>query len=176
MTRALARRWPEAVVAAPALSIAVMLMGLDSGYGVTPDATHRQHRAASLASAIAGGESVETVYGFVRAGDDPDQLVHVAIDGLTGGGDVEVSPLVLAVATRDQNVVQMLLGFGVRPDRPQNRLAWCLALALQEPAIAAAIDGASVSVSREACPAGPPPSSPLAWFARAEPREPTAGP
>ena len=58
----------------------------------------------------------------------------------TGGTSISVSPLLLAVAARNMNVVSMLISFGARLDLPQNSLAVCLAQDIGEEDIAEAIE------------------------------------
>jgi hypothetical protein len=87
----------------------------------------RERRERSIGEAITQGRGVEQVYAFVRAGQDPNERVRVRDSNYTGREALEVSPLMLAIASRDTNVVQMLLDFGVRLELPQNARAWCLA-------------------------------------------------
>ena len=78
---------------------------------------------ASLAEAVTRRFGVEHAYAFIRAGQDPNEPIVVDDPDYTGGRAIRVSPLMLAVAARDSNVVMMLLNFGARLDLPQNRLA-----------------------------------------------------
>jgi hypothetical protein len=80
----------------------------------------------SLADAIQHGD-VEDAYMFIGAGTDPNVPLSFTDPQLTGGHPVSISPLMLAVATDNDNVVMMLLSFGARMDLPQNALAPCLA-------------------------------------------------
>ena len=121
--------------------------------------------ATSLAQAITRGMGVEQAYTFIRAGQDPNALITIDDEDYTGGAAMQVSPLVAAVASRDTNIVQMLLNFGARPDLPQNRLAWCLARALSDDSSAALIAGAP-RFEAPACPAArpAPKTPPLAYL------------
>lgn len=80
----------------------------------------------SLADAIESGD-VPQAYGFIRAGQDPNELIAVRHPVLTGRRWVLVSPLVWAVATNNRQAVLMLIGFGARMDRPADSRAVCLA-------------------------------------------------
>jgi hypothetical protein len=82
--------------------------------------------AYSLADAIQAGDVLQA-YGFIRAGQDPNEPIAVRDPALTGGRAVLVPPLVWAVASNSEHAVQMLLGFGASMDRPTHRRAICLA-------------------------------------------------
>ncbi len=159
-------------VAAPSILAAVGLVAIELARLVRPDtALFAERRPASLGAAIVQGRSVETVHAFVHAGGDPNGVVRIRHKQLTGGEEVEVSPLVLAVAARNENVVRMLVAFGAAPDAPQNRLARCLARALHAPGIVDILASASDSTGAAACPPllDAPEAVPLAWFARRQP-------
>jgi hypothetical protein len=85
--------------------------------------------AYSLADAIER-DDVHRAYEFVRAGQNPTELIAVRHSVLTGGRFVLVSPLLWAVAVNSRQTVLMLLGFGARMDRATDRRAACLAEAL----------------------------------------------
>jgi hypothetical protein len=87
--------------------------------------------AMSLADALEHRE-VEVAYGFIRRGADPNATLSIEDRELTAGRRIDVSPLMLAVASRNRNAVQMLLSAGVRIDLPVNRFAACLARDLGE--------------------------------------------
>jgi hypothetical protein len=72
-----------------------------------------------------------------------------------------VTPLLIAVATRVDNTVRMLMTAGVRIDAPGNRFALCLANQLGDTTIAGVImhDGGPAAKTVN-CPAAP--SSPEA--------------
>ena len=117
-----------AAVAAPGIAAAIGLAGMSLYARVNPDAPlFGGPPPPSMAESIAGRSGVEQTFAFIRAGQDPNALIVVRHDDYTGGADVRVSPLMLAVAARDSSAVRMLLSFGARLDLPQNRLAPCLA-------------------------------------------------
>ena len=115
------------LIAAPTIMTALGLSALDvwrfhrptSPLFVTPVAD-------SLADAIAS-DDVQRAYEFIRAGQDPNNLIAARHPGLTGGRWVQVSPLLWAVATQSRQTMLMLLGFGARIDAPAERRAVCLA-------------------------------------------------
>jgi hypothetical protein len=99
------------------------------------------------------GRNVEEAFAFVRGGQDPNALLAVTDPVLTRGHTVRVRPLVLAVASDNENGVSMLLSNGVRLDLVENRRAACLADQLGFAGMATAIRGASPTPSSpESCP------------------------
>ena len=83
----------------------------------------------SLADAIER-DDVQRAYDFIRAGQNPSDLIPVHHPVLTGGRTVLVSPLVWAAAMNSKQAALMLLGFGARMDRATDSQAACLAEAL----------------------------------------------
>lgn len=115
------------LIAAPGIAAALLVLALEGYRLARPDApVFTSPRAASLAEAIQERE-VEAAYAFIREGQDPNVPIPVQDDELTGGRVTMVSPMMLAVASRNENAVLMLLSAGARMDLPQNRLALCLA-------------------------------------------------
>jgi hypothetical protein len=104
----------------------------------------------SLPEAIATGD-VRHAYAFIRAGADPNDLIVVRHPDLTGGVDVFVSPVLWAIATRQSDVLQMLLGFGARLERPAERRAICLAEAVGANEIARTLKEHDQSLAAESC-------------------------
>jgi hypothetical protein len=94
--------------------------------GVPHALPHEAGTAQSLAEAIQHRE-VEQAYAFVRAGQNPNELVSFRDSTLTGDRTVKISPLMLAAATHSDNALMMLLAFGAEPSLPQNRFALCVA-------------------------------------------------
>lgn len=148
-------------LAAPAVIGALALVVLDSRDVIRQSAVRDGLLPeGSFADAIRNG-GVEDAYAFVRAGVDPNEPIAFSHADLTAGHAIIVAPLVLAVATHNENVVTMLLGFGVRMDRPGNRRAVCLAKRLGYDDLAATIvrDGrpaSPIDCSTIASSAGPP--------------------
>jgi hypothetical protein len=136
------------LIAAPAVFVTIALAGIEAYRLIRPDAAlFGGPPPQSLADAITGGFGVEHVYTFIRAGQDPNAPMTVNAPNYTDGRSVTVSPLMLAVAGRDSSSVRMLLNFGARLDLPQNRLASCLAKAMNNDEmieILAAVPGATM--------------------------------
>jgi hypothetical protein len=119
------------LLAAPVVLVALFVSAVEawrlaqpqSSLFVAPRTTY------SLGEAIAEGKLFEA-YDFVRAGQNPNDLIAVSHEDITAGESVLVSPLVWAVANRQREMVQMLLGHGARIERPADTRAICLARAL----------------------------------------------
>jgi len=90
---------------------------------------------SSLADAIEAHD-VPRAFALVEAGQDPNRLVVVRDQTLTGGREQLMSPLWWAVAVRDANAVLMLLDAGARVGRSDERNEDCLAERLGATAIA----------------------------------------
>lgn len=129
-----------ALIAVPAIAAAIGLTVIEAYRIVSPSAPLFGGEPASLADAITGGYGVEYAYRFIRAGQDPNEPITVDDPEYTGGRSIKVSPLMLAIAARDENTASMLLTFGARFDLPQNRSARCLAQEIGNQAIIAIID------------------------------------
>jgi hypothetical protein len=80
----------------------------------------------TLAEAIRN-EGPEAVYAFIHSGVDPNVPVAFRNDDMTGGREVTVAPIVLAVARGNDNAVMTMLSFGANMELPSNRKAVCLA-------------------------------------------------
>jgi hypothetical protein len=93
--------------------------------------------AVSFADALQRRDlSVAEAYAFIRAGQDPNEPIRVQDSVLTAGRSVRVAPLLLAVASHNEEAVKMLLSFGVRVDTAPNNLTACLANQLGDKNIA----------------------------------------
>ena len=119
-----------ALVALPAVATILLLAAIE-GYGLLrPDSPlFVTPPSASLAEAIRQ-DDVESAFAMVMNGHDPNRPIEVNDNRLTGGRTVRVSPLLYAVAARDEKTVRMLLGFGARPELPPDVMAACLADAI----------------------------------------------
>lgn len=115
-----------ALIAVPAVFGALLLATVGTIDVVRSTSSDDRSPGASLGDSIMG-DDVETAYAFIRSGQDPNARIPVEDTDVTGGRRVMVSPLMLAVATRRDNIVGMLLSFGARADVPQNKFALCLA-------------------------------------------------
>jgi len=119
-------------LAGPAVIVALLVVALETYRAIQPDSIlFVEPPSSSFADALEHRE-VEVAYTFIRQGVDPNASVPVQDAALTDGRRVDVSPLMLAVASRNRNAVQMLLSAGVRVDLPANRFAACLAHDLGE--------------------------------------------
>ncbi len=131
-SREVRRRIIALALAAPAALAVMALLAVEAYRLVSPASIlFVEPPADSLADALQRRE-VEVAYAFIRDGQDPNQVLRVQDAVLTGGRTVEVSPLTLAVASRNRNAVMMLLSAGARADLPANRFAACLAREIGE--------------------------------------------
>ena len=152
------------LMAAPAVLTALGVSGIEVSRWQRPNSPlFTAPIAYSLADAIAA-DDVQGAYEFIRAGQDPNQLIAVHHPALTAGRSVLVSPLLWAVATQTRNEVLMLLGYGARLDRATDRAAACLADALGDADIASLLRGYPDALPRERCPARSDADAPLLSF------------
>ena len=122
--------WLIALTTAPAALTALGLVALEVWRSVEPRSSlFAPPLTYTLADAIEQHE-LEQAYGFIRAGQDPNELIGVRHPVITGGEPELMSPLLWAAAVGDREAVLMLLGAGARMDRPVDRLAPCVAEAL----------------------------------------------
>jgi hypothetical protein len=106
--------------------------------------------ADSFADALAAGD-VRQAFEFIRAGQDPNELILVSHADLTGGQRVLTSPLLWAAANGKLQVVQMLLGYGARMERAGDRRAPCVAEALGAGEIARLLRGQQRERAADPC-------------------------
>jgi hypothetical protein len=140
------------LLGAPAIVIALGVTALETWRWISPDSPlFTPPVAASMADAIAANNA-RGAYAFIRAGQDPNGVIAVRHDVLTGGREVEVIPLLWAVATQSENAVAMLLGFGARLDAPTKHKAVCLAARLGRDDIVQLLQLSDADTSPEACP------------------------
>jgi hypothetical protein len=139
---------------APAVVGAVGLVGTEVYRVFSPDAPlFADPPAESFLQAVQrGNQGMEEAYRFIAAGQDPNQPITVTDEDLTGGRTVRASPLLVAVAARNRNVVMMLLNVGARLDLPQNKPAVCLARALQNEEIASILERDALVTAPVPCP------------------------
>jgi len=115
------------LVGVPALMTALGVCTIETWRWVRPSSPlFAPPAAASMADAIASHD-VRGAYEFIRAGQDPNDLIAVRDQVLTGGRRVEMLPLLWAIATQSDEAVAMLVGFGARLDAVTKRQAVCLA-------------------------------------------------
>jgi hypothetical protein len=91
--------------------------------------------ARSLAEAIAGGVLDQT-YAFLQTAEDPRAPIAVRHRVFTDDRVVMASPLLWAAATRNKDVVSLLIGFGGSVATDADRDAPCVAEAAGRPDIA----------------------------------------
>jgi hypothetical protein len=121
----------------PAVLIALLLASIEVWRAERPESRLFTTPAAySLAEAIER-DDVERAYGFIRKGQNPNEVMPASDPSLTAGRTVLVSPLEWAVATGGRNSAMMLLGFGARVGSSGGHGAVCLADALGRSEMAA---------------------------------------
>jgi hypothetical protein len=140
------------LLAAPAVAGALWFVATDVSELTAPSAATTAF--ASLADAIQHGQ-VEDAYAFINTGTDPNAPIPFRDPQLTADREVNVSPLMLATATNNDNAVMMLLSFGARMDLPQNALAICLARQLGHQDIAEMIIRDVKPAPTVTCPQAP---------------------
>jgi len=129
-----------ALIGAPAIVAVLGLTAIEGYRLIQPVSPLFGDAPASLAESITRGYGVEYSYRFIRAGQNPNNVVVVDSENYTNGTSITVSPLMLAVAAHDDNTASMLLNFGARLDLPQNRFARCLAEEIGDKAMLRIID------------------------------------
>jgi hypothetical protein len=125
---------------------------LASGLLPQPPGAEHDTFTYSPADAIARGD-LDATYDFITQGWDPNQVIAVSDDALTGGQMVLVSPLVWAVAKHQPDIAAELLAFGAHVDRPANRMAPCVADALGDDGMAVLLRKYPGAIARDDCPA-----------------------
>jgi hypothetical protein len=134
--------------------MAVALVALDGGWWMGQPASRSENASeASFVEALWAGD-LEGAFAYIRAGHDPNMPVAFRQQELTGGRDIMVAPLLIAVANNRDDSVAMLMSVGARLDAPGNRFAVCLANRLGHEDIARLIirDGGPTA-SNGTCPA-----------------------
>jgi hypothetical protein len=158
------RRVLAAILLVPAIATAVGVTAVEAWRVRRPDGSlFAEPFVYSLADAIAGGD-VLRAYAFIRAGQDPNDLIAVRDPVLTRGRRVLVSPLVWAVAAQRKDAVLMLLAFGARLERTPDRAAACLADALGAAEIASVLRRDQAALGPAQCPDGKKSDVPLLSF------------
>jgi hypothetical protein len=113
------------LVALPAIVGACAIVAFE-GSRVVRQALRPAMPPGSFAGALRSGEYEEAV-AFIRAGQDPNAPIPFTDERLTGDRELQLAPLLVAVATHNDNAVMMLMSFGARLDAPGGRFALCLA-------------------------------------------------
>ena len=121
------RRALAVVLWAPPLFVALALAVSGGLSASRPKATPvTASDQASFTDAIARNDA-RAGAAFVWSGLDPNAIVPVRHQTLTGGRVMFVSPIAWAVANHAPRSVLMLLGLGVGATSPEARLSVCLA-------------------------------------------------
>ena len=155
------------LVAAPALAAILWIAALEGYRAVQPGSRLFTAPAqASLADAIQR-QDIEGAFAFIHNGQDPNRPVTFSDPALTGGQTIRVSPLLLAVAARNQNAVRMLLGFGARAELLPDVMAACLADSVGDAETAQVLRGTIPVIAAQPCePSGREPFPLLNYAAR----------
>lgn len=144
------------LVAAPAVLVACLQVVLEANR-VMEERFRPAMDISSFAQALRSGD-YERAFEYLRdTGSDANNPIPFRDSELTGNREILVTPLIIAVATRVDNTVRMLMGAGIRIDAPGNRFALCLANQLGDTTIAGVImhDG-GLAAKTVTCPAAPP--------------------
>ena len=107
--------------------------------------------AASLLEAVASRE-VAVAHALIWEGQSTDVRLPFEHRSLTGGRRVTVTPLLLAAALGDENMVLMLLTYGDQPADRLTSLAACVAYENGRESIGRAIEERYPGIDRS-CPA-----------------------
>jgi hypothetical protein len=113
----------------------------------------------SMAAALESGE-VEWVHALIRSGHDPSRPIVYRHPDLTGNVAITTTPLLIAVARHDENMVMTLLSSGAGGNAAHSRLAACLAAAIGHAALARSISE-TVGQPATECPSIAPGVAPL---------------
>ena len=137
----------------PAIVTAIGLSAIEAWRWLSPSSPlFVPPASASLAEAIARDDARAT-YEFIRAGADPNGVVTVRHEQLTGGRPVDVLPLIWAVAAQSDSSVATLLGFGARLDPSTKHQTVCLAARLGRDDIVRLLQLSGEDVLGAPCPA-----------------------
>ena len=153
------------LVTAPAVLVACLLVVLEVNR-VMEERLRPPMDISSFAGALRSGD-YEQAFEYLRdTGSDANNPIPFRDSELTGNREVLVTPLLIAVATRVDNTVRMLMGAGVKIDAPGNRFALCLANQLGDTTIAGIIahDGGPAAKTVTCPAASPSPQAPLLTF------------
>jgi hypothetical protein len=150
--------WTALPMAAPVVAAACWI----TWAAITPGSPRANaDEVSSLARAVQH-DQIEAAFRFIQAGADPNAPVAYRHERLTGGRDIAVPPLLIAVAHARDDSVKMLVSSGVRLDAPGNRLALCLARQMDHARVAATLlRYGGPAIEGTACPNGTPPDGAL---------------
>ncbi|MBM3779093.1 MAG: hypothetical protein FJW23_12820 [Acidimicrobiia bacterium] len=112
----------------PGLAGAVFLADLAARLATPPPAVQRSQDAL-MDAALTG--TLTHALRLMQEGDDPVMPGPLVHGELTGGQEVTVTPLAIALALGDDNMVHMMLNHFVHPEDPRRAQARCLASRLK---------------------------------------------
>jgi hypothetical protein len=142
------------LIAAPAIIVAALMIVLEANR-IAEQWFRSVADTGTFAEAIRTGD-YERAFEFIRAGQDPNTPILFRDADFTANREIMIAPLLIAVATRVDNTVRMLMSAGVKVDAPANRYALCLADRLGDKTIAEVIahDGGPAAKTMT-CPDAP---------------------
>jgi len=140
-------------MAAPAVVVAAWIVSFE----LALDPPYRIPEPTSSFSDAVQADAIERAFGHIRSGEDPNAPVPFRDDALTGGREIMLTPMLIAVAADNTDSVSMLMSSGVRMDAPGNRFAVCLARRMGHGELAVKIvEEAGPETAPTTCPDGPP--------------------
>jgi hypothetical protein len=151
----------SAFLGALALAVPATLGALWLSWWFVTDPPRGPVPGASLGDAVRE-DDIRRTFSLIRAGADPNAPI-LFNDEWTGGDDVRVTPLLIAVAYDRVDTVRTLLNNGAVLDAPGNRYAVCLATRLKrEELVPLLVRLGGADPSHVVCPrAEPPMNGPL---------------
>ena len=139
-------------MALPAVVSAVWL----TAFELTLDPPETTPPAVTTFARAVADDRIEIAFAHIRAGQDPNAAVPFRDETFTGGRELMVRPLLIAVAHGNTDSVSMLMSNGARLDAPGNRFAVCLATRLQHTELAEKIiEDAGPEDAPTTCPDAP---------------------
>lgn len=101
-------------------------------------------------------DTMEIAFEHIRHGRDPNAPAAYRDERLTGGEELMLTPLIIAVGRGQGDTVSMLLSSGARLDIPGSRYAVCLARRLGHTRIAGVLlENGGPGAAEEVCPSAP---------------------
>lgn len=147
-------RWERAAIAAaaiPALALGVLAIVFVGGGGPVSARATLVDRSPQALLAAAHEGSVGQIATALAHGANPNWTSPYQLPEIAGGGTVEATPLLVAVARNDDDLVRALLGLGVDFRQPVNRQALCLAARLEFERLLAVFREAGLSPADAFC-------------------------
>lgn len=120
---------PLLAAAVPAMACALILTRTGINTAVRADILPTPSTDAMI-DAVASGDFART-YRLLRAGADPNARGGFANRTLTRDVRVEITPLALAVARGDDNIVRLFVNHGLRDDDGRTALTGCMVRSLE---------------------------------------------